>query len=318
MKIAHVSDLHFSTFFKINNLQNIRYLFKYVLDQNPDHIILTGDLTDNAEPGDFLILRNLFKKLDILKSDRLSVVIGNHDIFGGVQKADDIFSFHEKCSQLDFQAKVNRFYDFFFETFENTHRISSDHCFPFVKNLGNVQLTGINSIAHYSKVKNPFASNGEISLPNLNDLSDLMGKNNSNNTIKIVLIHHHFNKIKIDKEKKYSTTWQKIEKQTMKLRKKKRIINLLNGKNVDLVLHGHYHENHEYSKKGIKFLNAGASIINHKPGIMHGNFIEVGGKEITTEIHKIESNSSIVKNRQSLIKNTERNENRLVGDLVLN
>jgi len=48
MKIAHISDLHFSIFLKDSNLKNIKYLIKYILQTKADHIVITGDLTDNA------------------------------------------------------------------------------------------------------------------------------------------------------------------------------------------------------------------------------------------------------------------------------
>ena len=92
MRIAHISDLHFTSFFKENNLKKIRYLLKQIIKSGIDHIVISGDLTDNANREDFLILRKLFDELDLLHHDKLSLVIGNHDIFGGVQTAEDIFT----------------------------------------------------------------------------------------------------------------------------------------------------------------------------------------------------------------------------------
>ncbi|MHB1688154.1 MAG: metallophosphoesterase family protein, partial [Ignavibacteriaceae bacterium] len=59
MKIAHISDLHFTTFFKKSNYGSIQYLLEYALNHNADHIVITGDLTDNADKNDFLILRTV-------------------------------------------------------------------------------------------------------------------------------------------------------------------------------------------------------------------------------------------------------------------
>jgi len=53
MKIAHISDLHLNMFYKDSNLQKIKYLLKYAIAQKPDHIVITGDLTDNAGEKDF-------------------------------------------------------------------------------------------------------------------------------------------------------------------------------------------------------------------------------------------------------------------------
>lgn len=317
MKISHISDLHLSTFFKKNNLQDIEYLLNYVLKQKVDHIAITGDLTHNADPEDFLILRNLFKKFGILDPERLSIIIGNHDIFGGLQKAEDIFTFPEKCRNVDYHAKVIEFVDFFSEAFENCASISASGFFPFIKIFNDVQFIGTNSIAEYSRIKNPFASNGEISLEKLNELSELLDQFDSTDSKRIMLIHHHFNKVESGEEVKHANLWFNIEKHTMKLRKKKRILNLFRMKKINLVLHGHFHESKEYIKGEIKFLNSGGSIINSNPDVLHANFIEIKGNEINTEIHRLKSNSSKIIDRKKVgpRKSIERSSKQ---ELVLN
>ncbi len=100
MRIAHISDLHLNTFFKSSNLRQIKTLVKYALEQEFDHMVVTGDLVDNASARDLEILRNLFRKNNLLDTDRLSVIIGNHDIFGGPQTPEEIFTFTEKCRSV--------------------------------------------------------------------------------------------------------------------------------------------------------------------------------------------------------------------------
>ena len=100
MRIAHLSDLHFTTFFSNNNLQQIELALRFAIEKQVDHIAITGDLTDNAVPKDFIILRKLFEKLNLLDHNKLSLVIGNHDIFGGVQTAEDILIFRKNAAKL--------------------------------------------------------------------------------------------------------------------------------------------------------------------------------------------------------------------------
>ncbi len=288
MKIAHLSDLHFTTFFKNNNLSDIEYLINYALLQNCDHIVITGDLTDNADSDDFNILRDLFIKYEILKSNRLSLVIGNHDIFGGVQTAEDIFTFPGRCKKVDFHKKVNEFYDCFRETFDNAVHISKEVIFPYAKIVNDVLLIGMNSIAEYSKRKNVFASNGAVGMRQYGEVFEILEKYKWQAESRIVMIHHHFNKMKVDSQDTSASFWQNIEKQTMKLRKKKRLIRMFEHHGIDLVLHGHNHENREYVRKNIRFLNAGGSVKSVQPNTFFVNIIETQKNNIRTEIHKLE------------------------------
>lgn len=286
MKIAHISDLHLNTIYSDSNLKQIKQLIKYSLENKADHLVITGDLTDNASEKDFEILRNLFKKNDLLTSDRLSLVIGNHDIFGGLQSAEDIFLFPERCKNVDYDLMVNNFVSYFKETFSDCVYKSAETYFPFAKIIDDTLITGINSIARYSKIKNPFSSNGEVNLSQFNELVKIF-ESNQGIKHKLVLIHHYFNKIKVNKLKSTSTFWQNIEKQTMKLKKKSRLFNLFHQYKIDLVLHGHLHESNEYLRKGIRFSNSGGSVKSAEKKSVSVNFIRVTENEISTEVHLI-------------------------------
>ena len=289
MRIAHISDLHFTTFFKKSNLGSINYMLEYAFKHKADHIVITGDLTDNADKNDFLILRDLFENLGILSSEKLSLVIGNHDIFGGVQTAEDIFSFPEKCRSVNFNEKVQDFYSYFSETFDNCVYFSEDTIFPFAKILDGVLIAGMNSIAEYSKAKNIFASNGAVSIAQFDATLKILENFNKDVHTKIVLIHHHFSKIKSKNSGSFGGFWQNIEKQTMKLRKKKRLLNLFNQYDINLVLHGHYHETKEYHRNGIRFLNAGGSFKNQYHNELFINFIDVDPSIININTHNLPS-----------------------------
>jgi 3',5'-cyclic AMP phosphodiesterase CpdA len=288
MRIAHLSDLHFTTFFSNNNLQQIELALRYAIEKQADHIAITGDLTDNAVPKDFGILRKLFENLNLLDYNKLSLVIGNHDIFGGVQTAEDIFNFPEKCSKVIYKQQIHSFYSFFPELFGGSINYNSSNVFPFVKKIDNFLLIGLNSISEYSMVSNPFASNGTIDLSQLNTISEILEQYHDEKYRKIVLVHHHFNKMNVT-ENSPGSFWQKIEKQTMKLRKKKRLLKIFKHFGVELVLHGHYHASTEYSRKGIIFSNAGASLKGPEKGEININFIDISKKNIEVNVINLSS-----------------------------
>lgn len=292
MKIAHISDLHLNTLYNDSNLQRIKRLIKYISSKSVDHLIISGDLTDNADESDLTLLKKMLLKEGFGNSANLTIVPGNHDIFGGPQKPIDIFSFPERCKEVNYMEKLKFFNKIFSESFENIITFSDDSNYPFLKILNNVLIIGINSIAEYSKFKNPFASNGELKLHHFNILNDLLVKYSNSDYFKVVVIHHHFNKLKNTK-RSIAGIWQNIEKQTMKLKKKKRLLSLFNKHGIDLVLHGHIHYNEYYERKGIAFLNAGASTVGYTGKSLRVNFIYFEPNEIISELHKITESGEI-------------------------
>ena len=66
----------------------------------------------------------------------------------------------------------------------------------------------------------------------------------------------------------------------MKLRKKKKIIELFKYFGADLVLHGHLHEQKEYIRKDLRFLNSGASVKNNFADRLFVNFIDLNADGI--------------------------------------
>ncbi|MFO7447466.1 MAG: metallophosphoesterase [Ignavibacteriaceae bacterium] len=302
MKIAHLSDFHLNSFFKNSNLDKINQLIKYAFDEGFDHMVITGDLTDNAEPGDFEILKGLFKSFGLLNPEKLSLIPGNHDIFGGLQTAEDILTFPERCKTTDYLSKVKEYENYFPEVFENSVYKGEESMFPFAKILDDVLFIGLNSIAKYSKIKNPFASNGEIELNQFYEIEHILKNFGPLVKTKLILVHHHFNKMTAAGDNSTLSLWQNIEKQTMKLRKKKRLLKLFNTHQVDLVLHGHIHENIEYERKGVKFLNAGGCIKGCTENSFNINFVDISPVKTDIVIHNIHlsGNNTILKNKDIL------------------
>ena len=133
MLIAHISDLHLNSFYNDSIFKRIHYLLKYISAKKVDHLIITGDITDNASDKDLEIFRRMLNRFGFLNGEKVSLVIGNHDIFGGVQKAEDIFAFPEKCSTVNYKKRINNFISYFPEAFENCYYLSPKDFFPYAK-----------------------------------------------------------------------------------------------------------------------------------------------------------------------------------------
>ncbi|OEH45313.1 3',5'-cyclic adenosine monophosphate phosphodiesterase CpdA [Legionella parisiensis] len=72
MKIIHISDLHFG----MHNPIIIESLLEDLTSLDPDVIIISGDLTQRARPGQYKQLLGFLQRLTMT----LLIVPGNHDI----------------------------------------------------------------------------------------------------------------------------------------------------------------------------------------------------------------------------------------------
>jgi len=299
--IAHISDLHLNSFFNDSIFKRLHILLKHLSEKKVDHLIITGDITDNASEKDLEIFRRMLNRHGFLRGDKFSLLVGNHDIFGGVQKAEDIFSFPEKCSSVNYNGRLRNFISYFPEAFENCYYLSPKNFFPFAKKINNTLLIGLNSIAQYSKLSNPFGSNGEINASQFSEVFELLKSADAEIKYKIIMIHHHFNKLKAEAKSTFGSIWANVEKQTMKLRNKRRLFSLFKQFNIDIVLHGHTHESKEYIRKGIRFLNAGATIKNDKHSVKI-NLLNLNKGRIDVQINTIHLPGRIKQDSSSIEK----------------
>lgn len=286
MRIAHISDIHLHLDSHNTMVEEFYVLLKKVLQKEPDHLVITGDISDNAQNKDLELCRVILGDLGLLNSEKTSVVIGNHDIYGGVFHAEDIFHFPVKCKNIDFSAGVSNFNFHFRELFENCIYISENDSYPFAKMIKDTLLIGINSNAPYSKIQNPFASNGIVNAIQREELIHILQNFGKLSKHIVILVHHHFNRIKSNSSRFLQTVWNNIEKQTMKLRKKKALFQIFREFKVDIVLHGHLHEQADYVRKGTNFLNSGASLKNDKH-LLNFNLIDFSKDELSKQTFSI-------------------------------
>ncbi len=283
MTVAHISDLHLSPEHRRKNIRATKRLLEYIGTLGVDHLVITGDIVATAGKQDFQLARAILKSSGWLDSKALSIVIGNHDIFGGVHHAEDILTFPKHCKQTDYKAKVMEFHDYFHEAFDKCLLGSQSSVFPYGKVIGDVVFVGMNSVAEYSKLGNPIGSNGEVSEGEFKRTQKILSSDLLTRKRKIVLIHHHFYKPSGNDVGTMHSVWNAIERQTMKLRGKNKLLELFRKSNIDLVLHGHLHENHEYCRKNIRFVNGGGSVLGSLGQGARCNLVSVTRESIQVE-----------------------------------
>jgi 3',5'-cyclic AMP phosphodiesterase CpdA len=284
MRVAHISDLHICGKHKRENISKVKKLIQHALENGVQHFVITGDISDNADEKDFNVFKEVLKKFDLYRSDKTTIVIGNHDIFGGPQTAQDVFNFPAKCMNTNYHEKIAKFVDHFKELFENTIRPHDELYFPFAKVFKDVLLVGLNTNAEYSRFKNPFASNGQVSKVQRQFLKMILLKKEFDEKVKIVLTHHHFYPKNVASHSSEGTLWNKIENYTMKLRGKKKLMKTFIEHDVKLVLHGHSHEMKEYYREGIRFVNSGGAVENHMKDSIGMFLIDAFPFEISTDV----------------------------------
>ncbi|HEY3876293.1 MAG TPA: metallophosphoesterase [Candidatus Kapabacteria bacterium] len=285
MRIAHLSDPHINLKFHPQHLPRLRRVLEHAMDRaKADHIVITGDLTSNADARDLLTVRRLFESLGILKSSKLTVVIGNHDIFGGPHLAEDLLGFPDKCRKLDYDEKVAIFQDTFAELFADTITMDATG-YPFLKRVKEVCLMGFNSIARHSLIQNPVGSNGAISSTAHRQAIDLAQHHAWRKAgTRIALLHHHTFRpkdvahLELPDAISRSGIAARIEQRTLKLHGKRALFKLFKAVDVHFAMHGHIHFTGTYVRESIPCSNGAGSVypVFHGFGYYY-NVIEVDG-----------------------------------------
>ena len=73
----------------------------------------------------------------------------------------------------------------------------------------------------------------------------------------------------------------------MKLNGKKRLFNLFNEHQIDIVLHGHFHESNEYQRKNIRFINSGGSFRGEYKNEIGLYLIDTETKPFKVNLHRL-------------------------------
>jgi 3',5'-cyclic AMP phosphodiesterase CpdA len=290
-RIAHISDTHVSPEYNRQNIIKLKALLSRVVDENYDHIVITGDIAGHGEERDFRSVRRILKYFGILDYERLTVTIGNHDIFGGVHRPEDLLSFGRHCRSVDYSKKIDLFERAFKETFPKK-AYEGERVFPFVKIIGTVVLLGVNSVRPFHPILNPFGSNGHVSDRQLQAVERILRHPSVDGFAKIALIHHHFDKYQPYSSSLADRLYHTFESLTLKLHGRRNVQELFRRFGVNAVLHGHTHIEGIYSGSGIVY---SSTALNPVRGKSDGNSLYDANQLSFNEIAVEEGNAIAVK-----------------------
>ena len=175
---------------------------------HPDHIVVTGDLTQVGLPAEFQEARNWLDSLGL--PENVTVIPGNHEAYA-LPSWDRLLATWEPylVSDSDWSDP------------DSGSTYSS--LFPTVRIRGEVALIGLSSA--YPSL--PFLAVGKIDEAQLSRLSGLMRDLSQRHLFRVVLIHHP--------PVPGSIKWRK------RLTNGKALQSVLNQHGAELVLHGHSH-----------------------------------------------------------------------------
>lgn len=283
--IVHISDPHLSRQYYREHLKSFKLLLRSVLERGCDHLIITGDIVSTADPEDYFLAREILSRFGFLDGRKLTVVPGNHDIFGGPHKAVDVLSFPRHIRSVDYHRNLTLFREAFHEAFDGAHFLCGDKSYPFLKQVGPFSILGLNSIPPWSLWSNILGTNGSLDEHQFDSLRALAGSPSIADTIPIAAIHHHFHDL-VDQDSRGNSLWHSVEARTMKLRNRRKMFKLFGALQVRFVLHGHIHRNEIYERSEIKIANGAGSVCDDPMRYLKYNRLTFadGMCEIETEL----------------------------------
>lgn len=234
MKIAHVSDIHVFdgeslslsallnkrmmgalNWYLIRHKKHSRKIWEAMCEdlamQQPDHVVITGDLSNMSLPSEFARVRRNLDALP-LGPERISVIPGNHDVYIPRVARERLFEAWFSPYMTSLAGNLP----------DETVAATKEEEFPFVRVLpGNVVVIGTSTAVPTSFVK----ATGCLGTSQLRRLREVLAQWQGH--YRVVLIHHP--------PMKYKRDWFRG------LRDKEALHRVIAEVGCELLLHGHEH-----------------------------------------------------------------------------
>jgi 3',5'-cyclic AMP phosphodiesterase CpdA len=179
--------------------------------QNPDHVVVTGDLVNLGLPSELEAATGFLRTLGT--PEGVSVVPGNHDIYARLRGDNGVRRWQAYMSSDEFGREQLKGAEV------------RDDGFPFVRRRGPVVLIGLNSALPMP----PFVAAGKLGAQQLSALEIALKRLSGSGLVRIVLIHH--------------PPLASLASRRRRLLDASDFEKLLFCYGADLVLHGHNHTN---------------------------------------------------------------------------
>jgi len=150
LHLAVLSDQHLDSKTAPASWELAKKAFRAVVSAKVDHAIVDGDLFDSSSAmlRDHTKVQRYLKRLGLWHRDRLTIVVGNHDIFHTPhrgtwrQRAAEFL----KTATEDAQASYEAFTDWAGQLVHPGDRLAGeDDLYPIDKQLGHVRIWGVDT-----------------------------------------------------------------------------------------------------------------------------------------------------------------------------
>jgi len=256
VKIAHISDLHLSGKQDRRQLDEFDRMLAHFNTVGFDHLVISGDLSNSADPADWEIVREKLRSHALYRWEKTTVIAGNHDM----TNLEEEMRFYNALNPLPgvrrkaFNRKIVHFCSFFQELITGEER--GDKAFPFVKIINypsvKIAIVALNSVYPWYPADNPLGARGVINPGQLKALTPANVVSSLKECFVIGLCHHAYKVYGTDSLIDQAFDW------TMELKNREEFLAVMKTLQAKLVLHGHFHRFQTYTVSGINFINGGS------------------------------------------------------------
>ncbi len=298
MKIAHLSDLHVLSLAGVSPLRlwtnkratgmiNLKLHRKSkhkpsaiaaVVDdlraQQPEHLIITGDLSNLSLESEFSAVQRVLDSL-ALSTEQVSVVPGNHDVYTrGAQRSQRFYRAFSQYMQSDLAV-------------DGADRAHPSGVFPFVQLRGPIAVIGLSSAV----VRPPVLSSGWLGDRQLALFSEALSHPAVRDKTVLVMMHHPVINPK-NRWRKYSRGFAEADA----------VAQVLCGRERVVFAHGHLHQ------AATRVLQTPSGFAVHHLGASSASLVDDGGYNIYT----INESGLVATERRLLSHNSQRFESGVV------
>lgn len=212
-----------------------------MLEMAPDHVLITGDLTNLSLEPEFERARSILEPL--ASKGMLSVIPGNHDIYTRGAEKDDRFEsyFGDLLWEGDVPAKAERY--------------------PWHRQVGDVHIVGFCSAVPRA----PIMANGLVHPEQFARLATLSQEHGFEDAFVVAMVHHNV----------HPRGWRKDVMHGLDNRDA--FLTALKDGHVDMLLHGHTHVAHRFRQDDLAIVGCGSSTwsSDHPSHVARYNLYEI-------------------------------------------